>query len=213
MFGKSPFQHPMAVGIVADELSIANGVELPHQRMAFRSINRMSLCIMAVKLEERAGLGIIANDSPSCLGNAFERAVQQYALCMRIVLTFIIREPAQFGVRRKPLQMAVYEDVAMILGGISDPHKRAPAGDGAMVEERGSAAQQRVASTVDTAVLPVTAAIGLQRVTIADNVDILEVVALAVHQQSLGLALAVGTHGHVLHDEVAAVIGSKGGAP
>ena len=76
--------------------------------------------------------------------------------------------------------MAIYEDVAVILFCISDPHEGTIAGDGAVVKERGTSTQDRIATAVDTAVQPVTATVGLKRITVADDMDILEEVALAI---------------------------------
>ena len=58
--------------------------------------------------------------------------------------------------------------------------------------------------------MPIATTIGLQGIAIANDVDVLKVVALAVHQQSLGLSLAIGPDGQVAEGQVAAVVSGKG---
>ena len=166
---------------------------------------------MAVELQYGCRLSTLVDPSPAVCGNVFQRTVQQYALGMRIVLALVVWQAAYLGIFRQSLQMAVNEHVAVVLLRVPNPHEGPTAGDGAMVEERWTASQDGIASTVYPTVHPVAAAIGLQGIAVANDVDVLKEIALPVHQQSLSLPLAVSLQRQVTEREVAAIVGSKGG--
>ena len=208
-----PAQHPLTVRVVPYELSITDRVELAHQVMTLGGVNRPPLGVVTVKLQDGGRLSPVVNSSPSVCRNILKRTVQQHALGMRIVPALVVRQAAQLSPVRQSLQVTVHEHVAMILCPIANPHKGPMAGDGAMVEERRVASQYRVAPAVNAAVQPVAAAIGLQGIAVADYVYVLKEVALPVHQQPLGLPLAVRPDGQVAQCEVTAVVGSKGSTP
>ena len=130
---------------------------------------------------------------------------------MRIVLAFVVGQSAKFCIVAESLEMTVYENVSMILFRVTNPHESTIAGDGTVVEERWTTPQYRVTATIDTAVHPITTAIGLQGIAVANDVNVLEVVAFAVYQQSLCLTLAIGLDSQIAKYQVTAIIGSKGG--
>ena len=156
-----PPKHPSAVGILADKLGIVDGMELSHQRMTLADVDRISIDAMAIELQDGGRLSGFIDSSPSCGRNVFEGAVQQYALGVWIVLSLVVGQTAYLGILRKSLEVAVHEHVAVVLLRIANPHKGPVAGQRTMVEERRATSQYRVAATVDAAVLPITAAIGL----------------------------------------------------
>ena len=80
---------------------------------------------------------------------------------MRIVLTFIIGQTAQFGIGGKSLEATVDKHVAMIFFRIADPHESSIAGNGTMIEEGWTSPQDGIAPSVNATVQPVAAAIGL----------------------------------------------------
>ena len=98
----------------------------------------------------------------------------------------------------------------MIFGCIADPHESPIAGDGTMIEERRATPQDGVTSTVDTTVQPVTAAIGLQCISIAYDVNILKEVTFTIYQQAFCLAFAICLQRDIAEDKVSAVVSGKG---
>jgi hypothetical protein len=78
--------------------------------------------------------------------------------------------------------MTVYKDVTVVLVRVTDPHKGAITRNHAVVEERGTAAKDGIAAAVNAAVLPIAAAVGLERIAVADDVNILKVVAFTIDE-------------------------------
>ena len=151
----------MAVGIVAYKLCIAYWIELSHQWIAFADVNRIPISVVAVKLQQGCRHGTLVHNAPSGCRNILQRAVQQHAFGMWIVLSFIVWQPAQLSKAAETYEMAVDEDVAVVLLCVANPHESAAACNGAMVEERRPASQHGVTAAVDAAVMPVAATVGL----------------------------------------------------
>ena len=179
--------------------------------MTLRGVNGLSFRIVTIELQDGCRLGTIVDLSPAVCGNVLQRTVQKDAFGMGIVLTFVVRRASNLSISRQPLQVTVDEYVTMIVFRIANPHKGSIAGNGAMIKERRTTPQDGVAATVDTAIQPVAAAIGLKGIAIADDMDILEEVAFTIYQQTLGLTLTISLDCQVTEREVAAIVGSKGG--
>ena len=98
-------------------------------------IDWTALRVVAVELEEGGCLGALVDPSPPGSGDILERAVDEHALGMRIVLALIVGQAAYLGMGREPFEMTAHEHIAMILLGVAYPHKCATTADGAAVEE------------------------------------------------------------------------------
>ena len=130
----------MTVRVFSDEFGIADGVELTHQRVSLGNVYGLALRIVAVELKDGCSLGAVINPAPAECWDVFQCAVQQDAFGMGIILAVIVWQSANLCIVTESFEMTVYEDVAMILLRIADPHESTVAGDGAVVEERRAAA-------------------------------------------------------------------------
>ena len=126
----------MTVRVSPYEFGITDGVELTHQRVSLGNVYRRALRIVTIELKDSRSLGTVINPAPAECRDVFQCAVQQDAFRMGIVFAVIVWQSAKFCIVAESLEMAVYEDVAMILLRIANPHESTIAGDGAVVEER-----------------------------------------------------------------------------
>ena len=129
----------MAVRVTSDKFGIADRIKLTHHRIPFGCVYWLAFRIVTVELKNGSSLGTIVDCAPTESGDVFQCAIQQDAFRMGIVLAVIVWQSAKLRIVGESFEMAIYENVAMILFNIANPHESTITGDGTMVEERRTA--------------------------------------------------------------------------
>src|SRR5882762_4477184 len=164
----------------------------------------MAIGIGTVELPEVNMRGVIVDGPPAGWGNAFESAVDEYGLGVRVIEAMIVGQARKHwgnvdrhrGLARRQRAVdgnkgTVDENIAVVRFGVADPHEGPYRPDLAAAEERGANAEDGVAVAGDRAVGEIDGAAQIESIARAFDIHMADYVLCAGDEQSFRLAEVV----------------------